>query len=80
MSITRKGTHVALRTISKHSQLLLGFDQLTGSQINRVNVWSIIKASVPEKRSGKLSTALKNVKDMFNETNGARENGIKVNM
>ena len=75
MSIRTDDTHIALATTAKHRQSLLTFD----SQMNRAHVWSKIKAVAPQKRSGKLSTALKKAREMFNETNGVREDAIKVN-
>lgn len=79
MSIRNDGTHIAMATTAKHGQSLLTFDQLSDSQINPVSVWSIVKEVVPQKRSGKLSTGLEVTRELFNKTNGAREDAIKVN-
>ena len=79
MSIGEDNTHIALGAISKKSQPLLGFDQLKGRNISHVNVWKFMKAFTPTKKNGKLTTALKNAKHMFDEKKGARENAMKVN-
>lgn len=79
MSIRKDGTHVALVTTAKYSHSLLTFDQFSKSQMNRAHVWSHIKRVVPQKRRGRLSTALEKAREMFNETSGAREDAIKVN-
>ncbi|KAJ7370155.1 hypothetical protein OS493_033780 [Desmophyllum pertusum] len=78
MSITNDGTHFAMRSIAERSQLLLAFDELRDRQMNRFNVLRVIKALAPQKRTGRISTALEAAKEMFNQTNGARENAIKV--
>lgn len=80
MSIGEDNTHIALGAISKKSQPLLGFDQLKGRNISHVNVWKFMKAFTPTKKNGKLTTALKNAKHMFDEKKGARENAMKVNI
>ncbi|KAL9966097.1 hypothetical protein ACROYT_G024116 [Oculina patagonica] len=78
MSIRKDGTHVALVTTAKYSQSMLTFDQFSKSHMNRAHVWSHIKRIAPQKGRGRLSTALEKAREMFNETNGARENAIKV--
>ena len=80
MSIGEENTHIALGAISKKGQPLLGFDQLKGRNISHVNVWKFMKAFTPTKKNGKLTTALKNAKHMFDEKKGARENAMKVNI
>lgn len=80
MSIGEDNTQIALGAISKKSQPLLGFDQLKGRNISHVNVWKFMKAFTPTKKNGKLTTALKNAKHMFDEKKGARENAMKVNI
>lgn len=78
MSIGEDNTRIALGAISKKGQPLLGFDQLKGRNISHVNVWKFMKAFTPTKKNGKLTTALKNAKHMFDEKKGARENAMKV--
>lgn len=78
MLVSKKSTHIALRTIERESELLLKFD---GRQTPK-KVKSIIESITPKQPSGKiirpLISALELAKDMFNETNGGRPEAIKV--
>ena len=78
MSVSKKSTHIALRTIERESELLLKFDgRQTPKKVRR-----IIESIAPKQPSGKiirpLISALELAKDMFNETNGGRPEAIKV--
>lgn len=78
MSVSKRSTHIALRTIGRESELLLKFN---GKQTLK-KVKRIIESIALKQTSGKiirpLVSALELAKDMFNEINGGRPDVIKV--
>ena len=78
MAVTKDVTHISMVTTAHHSHTLLRFNQLNDSEISRANVLSIVEGFEPPKRAGKLSKALEKANKMFKESNGARQDAIKV--
>lgn len=78
MSISKSATHVSLRTIAEDSEFLLKFNALKGSQLNGRNVLRIVNSVEAQETGGQLSAALQLAKDMFKESNGGRQDAIKV--